>query len=306
MYYIVRFAHKSILAFILLMIAASGVGPYKVSAQVDTEAGMTSIIVPLQNQPEAENAVHVGPNLLRDPGFEASYRSNQYWTQLPFDTVCVYWDSACIDTGAGYHSGGAWAWFGGIGSNSNHLSQSVTFPKCGADLEFVLYIGRAAPGTGTNDFFEALIDGNQVFRTDATQINSYPVYTRKVIDVSQFADGGVHTVEFHSETPDIYLAYFNLDDVALYPTISPTSGCANVDVKIGGIPRGTIGIPPNSGDRRNYPNVNSGPVIVKSTNNVALVASQRIAYNNGSGWTNFSEKPPLKLHPRNWPRLPSF
>ncbi len=59
-------------------------------------------------------------------------------------------------------------------------------------------------------------------------------------------------------------------------------------VKFAGTTQGTYGIPGNTGERLSYP-VNDGPVFVNSSNGVKFVASERVAYFNGSAWTSFSE-----------------
>ena len=290
MWHAARFAHKSISA-IIAMVTVFGVQPYPALAQIDKQQQSDGLAIPAQDDGVGANFIVPGPNLLTDPGFEQSYGSTTGpWSQQPPDTICINTDGNCFDTGAGYYSGGGWAWFGGLGSNSNLVSQSVTFPKCGAVLEFYLYIGRA--NGGNQNFFEALIDNTPVFWTDATKSSSYPVYTYVGVDVSQFADGNVHTVKFYSETPDIYQVFFNLDNVALRQVVSSSSSCVGVGVRVGGIGQTGVGLTPASGDRVSYIGLNDGPVEVDNfANFLPFVASQRVGYynNNLGKWTSFSE-----------------
>src|SRR5688572_15397736 len=84
-----------------------------------------------------------GTNLLQDPSFEASYGSNAYWGQYStnFGTpLCILAD--CNNGGgtAGPRTGSVWGWLGGTPDNEvSDLYQYVTFPSCGATLQFYLW-----------------------------------------------------------------------------------------------------------------------------------------------------------------------
>ena len=282
-----RFAHKSISTCLILMLVMLGIQPHAVSAQVNQEREKTILFGPPQDQLAAPA---VGTNLFRDPSFDNSYKSNQYWIQALGDTICIWWDPACGLNGAGYHSGGGWACFGCLGSNFDDIYQDVTFPRCGADLEFYLYIGLyIGPGQqyGWNNYFTASIDNTEVFRAYGSEVNSYQPYTKKTIPLNQFANGAVHRVRFHSENLENFL-WFNLDDVALKPTIPPSSGCAAVAVTFGQTLQGTYGVPKNAGERQSFP-IDSGPVFVNSTNSIPFIASERVAFQSGNTWKYFSE-----------------
>jgi hypothetical protein len=68
-------------------------------------------------------------------------------------------------------------------------------------------------------------------------------------------------------------------------------GTANttVTVTIGGIIRGSYNLAPNTSTRISYPGLDSGPVKITSSGNVPIIASMRVAYFDGSAWTDFSE-----------------
>ncbi|MEO7839403.1 MAG: S8 family serine peptidase [Anaerolineales bacterium] len=66
------------------------------------------------------------------------------------------------------------------------------------------------------------------------------------------------------------------------------SACTTVTVKIGGVVRGNYNLCPNQSTRASF-NIDSGPVQVMSSGNVKIIASERVAYFNGSAWTDFSE-----------------
>jgi hypothetical protein len=65
-------------------------------------------------------------------------------------------------------------------------------------------------------------------------------------------------------------------------TVNPAAGCVGVDVAVGGSTVGGYYVAPNGGMRTSYAGANSGPARVISTNNKAVVASQRVIYGGGS------------------------
>jgi hypothetical protein len=58
-------------------------------------------------------------------------------------------------------------------------------------------------------------------------------------------------------------------------TFNPASGCADVDVTIGGELRGSYGVPPGE-EKREYYDVSGGPVVVESTNAKDIVSAIRL------------------------------
>ncbi len=157
---------------------------------------------------------------LQDGGFEAFDGSdNPFWDEFStnFDTPLCTLGLCGNGTGsAGPRTGAVWAWFGGTPLPENgSLSQSVFFPTASSTiLQFYLWIGAAEPGSGTDDFVQALVDSTVVFSADATQIGSYPGYTLVTVDVSAFGNNASHTLLFNSITSG-QTVNFNLDDVSL-------------------------------------------------------------------------------------------
>jgi hypothetical protein len=65
-------------------------------------------------------------------------------------------------------------------------------------------------------------------------------------------------------------------------TINPASGCADIDVLIGGgDPKWSYGLPAHFAIVNSYPNMNNGPVRVSSTNGVNIISSQRVVWGAG-------------------------
>ncbi len=78
--------------------------------------------------------------------------------------------------------------------------------------------------------------------------------------------------------------------------VNSASECANVGVSVGGINRGMFVVPPQTSVRTNFPHLNSAPVRVASTNEVPLIASERVIYKVNGVNTSFSEMMGLPNH----------
>ncbi|MFN2304402.1 MAG: InlB B-repeat-containing protein, partial [Anaerolineales bacterium] len=108
-------------------------------------------------------------NMIEDPSFE-TYSPNLFWTEYSsnFGTpLCI--PGNCSDSlgSIGPHTGNAWVWFGGTNSYEYaYVEQSLFIPIVASNLEFYLWIGRAASMSGSDDYMKVEIDGVQVFRTD--------------------------------------------------------------------------------------------------------------------------------------------
>ena len=73
------------------------------------------------------------------------------------------------------------------------------------------------------------------------------------------------------------------------PTFNPASGCADVDILMGGANQGRFGIPSQGSTRQSFAGLNSGPVQMASTNGVPILAAQRILYYGNGVPTSFVE-----------------
>ena len=180
------------------------------------------------------------PNLIQDPSLEAAIASTAIWKQASTNSdspLCNLSIPEC-NFGAGTaaaRTGSVWALFGGIdwtdpesiSPEVSDLYQMVTFPVCGASLQFYFWIGAAPAGSDASDLFQAKIDGTTVFSANATQRPSYSSYTLVTVDVSSYANGASHKVEFYSVTTGQQVI-FNLDDVSLTRTCVTISGNAGV------------------------------------------------------------------------------
>jgi len=135
-----------------------------------------------------------------DGGFELGPGGGWVESSTNFGTPLCDTGSCGTGGGTGPNSGNYWAWFGGIAAfEEGSVSQVVTFPNSvtGLDLEFFLEIPACDSAA---DYMEVLIDGNQVFVVNGADAACGVIgYQKVTVDVSAYADGLPHTLEFHSE-----------------------------------------------------------------------------------------------------------
>ena len=143
-----------------------------------------------------------GPQPVQDPSFEATTADagpNPSWEGA--DT------NPAADPGATpFYSGtglgipirtGDWAvWFGGWegGAETQTVSQEVTIPSPGPQfLNYWRFIETPPDAAGT---LTITIDGNAVETTDVSAVPADSDYVQQSIDVSTYADGAAHTLQF--------------------------------------------------------------------------------------------------------------
>lgn len=141
------------------------------------------------------------PGKISDGGFETG-TPNSYWTEAStnFNTPICDVNSCGLGTGSGPASGAFWAWFGGEaeGYERSSLQQSVTIPTSARYLTFELEASTCDSGS---DYVEIRIDGARKFRIDGSDPLCESIgYSTKSVDISTFADGGLHTLEILAET----------------------------------------------------------------------------------------------------------
>jgi hypothetical protein len=72
-------------------------------------------------------------------------------------------------------------------------------------------------------------------------------------------------------------------------TLDPGSGCADVDISVGGTHQGRFGLPSQGSARASFTGVNNGPVKIESTNAVSILAAERVIYKINNLNTSFTE-----------------
>jgi uncharacterized repeat protein (TIGR01451 family) len=149
-------------------------------------------------------------NVFQDPSFEAG-TPNPYWDEYSFLFGTPLCDLGC---GLDIARTGAWyVWFGGVGVyEEGAVTQTVTITPAATSLSFWMMVGVC---DSASDYMEVTVDGNQVFNYPCTMTTTN--YIEQVVDVSAYADGGMHEVAFHAETfaDNSDNSNFFVDDVTL-------------------------------------------------------------------------------------------
>lgn len=168
--------------------------------------------------PAASAARPAAPSLdyVQDGSFEGGTPSAA-WEEFSTNFGTPLCDPSC---GGPPAATGSWyAWFGGIATyEEGVITQTVTMPAGGlADLSFNLLVGVC---DSPADYLEVLVDGVQVYEVDGgSPLCGDANYALQQINLDAYADGGSHTLVFHSEifTNNTSYSNFFLDDVAIQP-----------------------------------------------------------------------------------------
>ncbi|HET6952444.1 MAG TPA: putative metal-binding motif-containing protein [Acidimicrobiales bacterium] len=159
-------------------------------------------------------------NAIVDPGFEAG-PPWPAWAQFStnFGTpLCSLADCGSGGSSQPAHGGTYWVWFGGVPlTEVGYVRQSVLIPVGSNALRFWFQAPVCAPVAA--DFLDVRIDGAVVYHVTATDTRcGVGTYSEVVLDISAYANGQSHLVEFHSETHDsgqVTTTNFFVDDVSI-------------------------------------------------------------------------------------------
>jgi spore germination protein GerM len=176
-------------------------------------------------------------NLISDGSFEGGLPSTA-WEIRPSDAegpICSIERCTPPDTAVrGPFSGKFWLWFGQSAAvRSSAVTQQVEIPHGKANLTFWLTI--PTEGAGDSGFLQVTLDGVVLFSITDSDARFYGDDYQKVsIDVSSYADGATHAIEFYAETEarNGNATSFFVDDVSLVVTArrTPTPGETNPPV----------------------------------------------------------------------------
>lgn len=227
---------------VTMTIANNGEGPldWSLSEAAGMEQNGSSTGVPERLSPigvPAPAAPNSTPlvDVIADGSFEDG-TPNSFWNEysLNFGTPLCDIPVCGTGTGTGPRTGDWWSWFGGIAVyEEGYVSQDVTLTSGTAELSFWL---EAIICDSSSDYMEVLVDGTQVYLvTGDSPLCGVFGYSQQTVDLSSYADGGVHEIQFHSETFAVNgdVSNFFVDDVVLnnepgvdIPWLSedPTSG----------------------------------------------------------------------------------
>ncbi len=201
---------------------------------------------PANPAPPAQPAPEGGPlpiELIVDGGFEACVPSAAPdacpdWGEFSSNFGSPICDAGWCGTGggtAGPNGGSVWSWFGGAaGAELGWVEQAVVIPAGGtATLSFYFWTG--VWGGGATDEFQVVIDGGTVpFWLLGSQLDQPPYntgYSQVVLDLTSWADGGVHTIRFSAIEEAGLITNMNLDDVSLLwvANLEPTVAIPTLD-----------------------------------------------------------------------------
>jgi hypothetical protein len=151
-----------------------------------------------------------------DPSFESGSpndaweeASTNFGTPLCDPTSCPAFNTA--------RTGDWYVWFGGVddGLEVGSMTQDITIPAEADTLAFWLYFAAETTVNPELDNVEVLIDDMQLFIATAEDEGMYEDYTLVTMDVTAFADGGVHTLVIQSSTEGDEVTNILVDDVSL-------------------------------------------------------------------------------------------
>lgn len=195
-------------------------------------SGELADAVPFNDSSTAQNGQF---NLVRDAGLETSgLAGGGDWTSTSTNFGHVFCaQGRCSDNPTvNAFDGEWWGWFGGIDPSATGgavfpevgtLQQSLVIPSGANTLSFQVRFPWC--GGAASDFLALRIDGNEVWRADATNTALCGGgYTAQSVDISAFANGSSHTLEFHGEQAGQgTLSAFFVDKVTIQAPIACTS-----------------------------------------------------------------------------------
>ncbi|MFC1796061.1 DUF4215 domain-containing protein, partial [Pseudomonadota bacterium] len=167
------------------------------------------------------------PDVVLDPSFEAG-TPNPSWAEAStnYGTPICNVGTCGTGNGTGPLHGDWWTWFGGIAAyEEGSVTQSVTIPSTATELTFGIEIPAC---DSPSDYLEVLIDGTRELLIDgASSLCEVIGYSTQSVNITAYADGGVHTLGFHSEVFAVALGSTNIFiDVIEIPR--PASVCTKV------------------------------------------------------------------------------
>ena len=155
---------------------------------------------------------------IQDPSFEFG-QPNPFWNASsdPFgDVLPICTGATCGVNNA--LTGEAYLWFGGFGmaqSVGGVVQQNILIPTDAMSLSLFVHIAAATTIDPEDDQVRVIIDSSVELLITAADAALYPTYTEVLIDVSPYADDGIHTLVIDGFTAGDELTNFFVDDVSL-------------------------------------------------------------------------------------------
>lgn len=148
-----------------------------------------------------ECTVPGSPGSISDPSFEAG-TPNPFWAEVSNNTIGTPICEVAVcgrAGGTGPSDGDFWVFLGGVKpSQEGSVSQSVVIPSSVSTLSFDLEIPIC---DSVDDYMDVLIDGNRELIINGSDPRcGVDGYMTQTVNISAYADGQSHDIEFHSET----------------------------------------------------------------------------------------------------------
>ena len=214
---------------------------------------------------------------------------------------------------AAYFDGNAWTSYSELmGLPSNQLTNNYIFPWYNnLDLNSQLRFGNVGPVNTTvtvtvGGVFKGAytlipneskrisyvgLDGGPVRITSSGNVPIIASMRVAYFDGSAWTDfSEIMGLPFSSLSTRYSFPYYNninFNTQLRFGNVGSASTIVNV--RIGGAWKGSYNLAPNQSQRVSYTGVDSGPVVIQSSGGVPIIASERVAYHNGSAWTSFAE-----------------
>lgn len=158
-------------------------------------------------------------NTVRDGSLELGTPS-PYWDESSSNDFTVVCDiEGCVrddESDASPRTGAYWLWFGGWYDETSTASQTLEIQVGGDTLRFYLAIPACDPIPLVWDILRVFVDGTEVFETDNQDPNCDSMtYMEKNVDISAWADGDTHTIEFWSYNDESGITNFMIDDISI-------------------------------------------------------------------------------------------
>ncbi len=130
--------------------------------------------------------------ILADPSFEAGADASE-WGEASSAFGTPLCDAGC--GGPDAQDGSWYVWLGGSGGGDiGGVSQEVTIGEADS-LELSFYFQYGLEGNGS-DVFQLQIDGDVLWEVTNADVADFAEWTQVTIDVSAYADGGDHDIDF--------------------------------------------------------------------------------------------------------------
>lgn len=169
--------------------------------------------------------------LITDGGFEAGPLSgNWIESSTNFTTPVCDIVNCGSGFGTGPRTGTHFAWFGGFsgGIETGTVSQSITIPL-GTTVTLSFWLEQSICDS-QQDFLRVTVDGNVEFTTDGiSPLCNQIGYVLQTINLSAYADGNAHVLEFNSSTFSANggRTDFFVDDISVISTVAGGNACAD-------------------------------------------------------------------------------